>query len=129
MKGQLSEHPLAELIREITSGGLSGALRLARGRVQAVAYALGGEVVRARSNLRVHHLMECARRAGLDAEGRLSAVVTGMMGEAEAAAALAAADRDWLDSIITRRVGIEDAASALERELDDIKVVVELGAT
>lgn len=90
MKGQLSEHPLAELIREITSGGLSGALRLARGRVKAVAYALGGEVVRARSNLRVHHLIECARRAGHDADGRLSAVVTEMMGEAEAEAALVA---------------------------------------
>jgi threonine dehydrogenase-like Zn-dependent dehydrogenase len=46
-----------------------------------------------------------------------------------AAAALAAADPDWLHSIITRRVGIEDAASALEREPDDIKVVVELGST
>lgn len=91
MKGQLSEHPLAELIREITSGGLSGALRLARGRVQAVAYVLGGEVVRARSNLRVHHLIECARRAGFDADGRLSAVVTEMMGEAEATSALVAA--------------------------------------
>lgn len=91
MKGQLSEYPLAELIREITAGGLSGALRLARGRVKAVAYALGGEVVRARSNLRVHHLIECARRAGHDADGRLSAVVTEMMGEAEAAAALVAA--------------------------------------
>ena len=90
MKGQLSEHPLAELIREITSDGLSGALRLARGRVQAVAYALGGEIVRARSNLRVHHLVECARRAGLDADGRLSGVVTELMGEAEAVAALTA---------------------------------------
>jgi threonine dehydrogenase-like Zn-dependent dehydrogenase len=45
----------------------------------------------------------------------------------QAAAALAAADRDWLDSIITRRVALEDAAGALQREPDDIKVVVELG--
>lgn len=88
MKGQLSEHPLAELIREITSGGLSGALRLARGRAQAVAYAVGGEVVSARSNLRVHRLAECARRAGLDAEGRVSAFVTEAMSDAEAASAL-----------------------------------------
>ena len=44
-----------------------------------------------------------------------------------AAAALAAADRDWLDSIITRRVPLADAADALQREPDDIKVVVELG--
>ena len=47
----------------------------------------------------------------------------------QAAAALAAADRDWLDSIITRRVALADAASALQREHDDIKVVVELGGT
>ncbi len=45
----------------------------------------------------------------------------------QAAAALAAADADWLDSVITRRVPLDDAASALEREPDDIKVVVELG--
>ncbi len=44
-----------------------------------------------------------------------------------AAAALAAADRSWLDAVITRRVPLADAASALEREPDDIKVVVELG--
>lgn len=47
----------------------------------------------------------------------------------QAAAALAAADADWLGSIITRRVPIEDAASALERGPDDVKVVVELGGT
>jgi hypothetical protein len=45
----------------------------------------------------------------------------------QAAAALAAADRNWLDSVITRRVALEEAAGALEREPDDIKVVVELG--
>lgn len=45
----------------------------------------------------------------------------------QAAAALASADGDWLDSIITRRVPLHEAASALEREPDDIKVVVELG--
>ncbi len=46
-----------------------------------------------------------------------------------AAAALAAADRSWLDAVITRRVALEDAAGALEREPDDIKVVVELGGS
>ncbi len=46
----------------------------------------------------------------------------------QASAALAAADRDWLDGIITRRVPLGDAPSALEREAHDIKVVVELGA-
>jgi threonine dehydrogenase-like Zn-dependent dehydrogenase len=45
----------------------------------------------------------------------------------QAAAALTAADPEWLGGIITRRVALEDAASALEREPDDVKVVVELG--
>jgi threonine dehydrogenase-like Zn-dependent dehydrogenase len=46
-----------------------------------------------------------------------------------AAEALAAADRAWLERLITRRVPLGDWASALEREPHDIKVVVELGAS
>lgn len=45
----------------------------------------------------------------------------------QAAAALAQADRGWLESLITRRVELPAAASALERRHEDIKVVVELG--
>ena len=44
-----------------------------------------------------------------------------------AAEALAAADRAWLDRLITRRVALEDWQSALERGPDDMKVVIELG--
>jgi curved DNA-binding protein CbpA len=91
MNGQLSEHPLAELIREAAAARLSGALRLRRGRVRAVVYFSRGEVVYARSNLRAHRLVACAQRSGLFAEGRLAAAVTELMGDAEAAAALAAA--------------------------------------
>lgn len=43
-----------------------------------------------------------------------------------AADALAAADPAWLGRLITRRVPLEDAARALRREDDDIKVVVDL---
>jgi glucose 1-dehydrogenase len=46
-----------------------------------------------------------------------------------AAEALAQADRSWLERLITRRVPLDDWASALTREPDDIKVVVELGAS
>jgi threonine dehydrogenase-like Zn-dependent dehydrogenase len=42
-----------------------------------------------------------------------------------AAQALAAADRDWLARLITRRVPPQDIATALERHADDIKVVVD----
>jgi threonine dehydrogenase-like Zn-dependent dehydrogenase len=43
----------------------------------------------------------------------------------KAAAALHRADRTWLSRLITRRVKPEDFKQALEREPDDIKVVIE----
>jgi threonine dehydrogenase-like Zn-dependent dehydrogenase len=43
-----------------------------------------------------------------------------------AAAALAAADRDWLARLITRRVPLEKWADALTRSDDDVKVVIEV---
>ena len=43
-----------------------------------------------------------------------------------AARALAAADRGWLEPLITRRVALEDAQAGLRREPDDIKVIVEM---
>lgn len=43
----------------------------------------------------------------------------------KAAEALARADRSWLARLITRRVRPEDFASALQRQPDDIKVVIE----
>lgn len=46
----------------------------------------------------------------------------------KAAEALAAADRAWLERLITRRVPPKDIAEALKRGPDDIKVVVDFGA-
>lgn len=43
---------------------------------------------------------------------------------AQAATALAAADRDWLERLITRRVPLDRYADALRPEPDDIKVVL-----
>ena len=45
-----------------------------------------------------------------------------------AAAALAAADPDWLDGMVTRRVPLAEAAGSLERRPEDVKVVIELGS-
>lgn len=45
-----------------------------------------------------------------------------------AAQALAAADRDWLARLVTRRVPPHEIAAALERGPDDIKVVVDFEA-
>ncbi|MGH3934178.1 MAG: theronine dehydrogenase, partial [Pseudonocardiaceae bacterium] len=43
-----------------------------------------------------------------------------------AAAALARADLDWLDRMITRRVPLDRAADAFDPQPDDVKVVVTL---
>ncbi|MBV7697340.1 glucose 1-dehydrogenase [Streptomyces sp. TRM70350] len=47
----------------------------------------------------------------------------------QAATVLAAADQDWLDRLITRRVPLTRFRAAYERERDDIKTVLELGHT
>jgi threonine dehydrogenase-like Zn-dependent dehydrogenase len=44
-----------------------------------------------------------------------------------AAEALAAADRAWLERLITRRVPLESYTKALESTPDDVKVVIEIG--
>jgi hypothetical protein len=62
MNGQLSEHPLAELIQEIMVASLSGSLRLAHERVKVAIYFEEGGIAYATSNLRAHRLAECARR-------------------------------------------------------------------
>jgi len=46
-----------------------------------------------------------------------------------AAEALAAADRPWLERLITRRVPPQDIVDALKHGPDDIKVVVDFGAS
>jgi threonine dehydrogenase-like Zn-dependent dehydrogenase len=43
-----------------------------------------------------------------------------------AAAALAKADQTWLDGLLTRRVPLEDYASAFVHSDNDVKVVLEL---
>lgn len=43
-----------------------------------------------------------------------------------AAEALAKADRGWLESLISRRVPLEDFEQALEKQPDDVKVVLDL---
>jgi glucose 1-dehydrogenase len=45
-----------------------------------------------------------------------------------AAKALAAADRSWLERLVTRRVPLDRFAEALDRQPDDVKTVIELGS-
>lgn len=72
MTGQLREHPLVELLREISVAGLSGALRSEHERFKTVVYLAGGEVIYAASNLRLHRLSECLRRWQVLSEEELS---------------------------------------------------------
>jgi hypothetical protein len=46
--------------------------------------------------------------------------------KALAAEALGRADRAWLERLITRRLPLEDFEQAVERQPDDIKVVLDL---
>src|SRR5215813_7861693 len=65
MNGQLSEQPLAELIREISSKSLSGRLRLEHERVKVVTYFENGRFLYAASNLRTLRLREYLRKSEL----------------------------------------------------------------
>ena len=56
MKGKLTEQPLAELIREISSKNLSGTLRLERERTQTAIYFDSGQLIYAACNLRALRL-------------------------------------------------------------------------
>lgn len=65
MEGQLSRHPLAELIREIIDSEFSGALRLSREAAKVAVYFDSGEPIYAASNLRAHRLRDILKRKNL----------------------------------------------------------------
>jgi DnaJ-domain-containing protein 1 len=71
MNGQLSEQPLAELIREISAKSLGGRLRLEHDRVQVVVYFDNGNIGYAASNLRTLRLREYLRKSDLVSEDKL----------------------------------------------------------
>jgi curved DNA-binding protein CbpA len=106
MAGQLKIHPLTELIREISAGGLSGALRLARERAKTVVYFDTGEIIYAASNLRAYRLTESARRWNVLTEEQLAGV-QGKTSDLEFGAALVengALSRERLDALMARQV-------------------------
>lgn len=72
MKGKLTDHPLAELIREIASKALSGALRLEHERAKTVVYFESGRIVFAASNLRTLRLREYLKKNGVISESEFS---------------------------------------------------------
>lgn len=74
MKGTLTEQPLAELIRESLSKGLSGTLRLEHAPVQAAIYFENGEIVYAAANLRTLRLREYLSKRRVVSEKELAAL-------------------------------------------------------
>lgn len=66
MTSQLSEHPVAELIRELSAKSLSGKLQVEHDRVKVVIYFDKGELLYAASNLRTLRLREYLLKAGIN---------------------------------------------------------------
>jgi curved DNA-binding protein CbpA len=64
MDGQLSQRPLAELIREISVKSQSGRLRLERERIKVAAYFFKGHFVYAACNVRTLRLREYLQKSG-----------------------------------------------------------------
>jgi curved DNA-binding protein CbpA len=65
MNGQLSDRPLADLIREISAKSQSGRLRLERERIRVAAYFYKGLFVYAACNVRTFRLREYLQKAAL----------------------------------------------------------------
>ncbi|MCA1635625.1 MAG: DnaJ domain-containing protein [Acidobacteria bacterium] len=91
MNGQLRDHPLVELIHEITGARLSGALRLAHERSKGAVYFDGGEIVAALLNLRAHRLAELLRRESSVGAERLDQLAGEGVSDDQLGAALVAA--------------------------------------
>ena len=72
MKGKLSDHPLAELIREISSKSLSGTLRLDYEQARTAVYFERGSVVFAASNIRTLRLRAYLSKNNLVSKKELS---------------------------------------------------------
>jgi curved DNA-binding protein CbpA len=64
MKGQISDRPLAELIREISAKSQSGRLRLQHDRIKVAAYFDKGKFVYAACNVRTFRLREYLQKTG-----------------------------------------------------------------
>ncbi|MEP6818112.1 MAG: DUF4388 domain-containing protein [bacterium] len=88
--GKLTEQPLAELIREISSKGLSGTLRIEHERMQTAVYFDQGQLIYAASNLRTLRLREYLNKRSLLSE-QAFARIDNNLSDLDLAAALIAA--------------------------------------
>jgi curved DNA-binding protein CbpA len=106
MAGQLNQHPLAELVREISAANLSGALRLTHERAKVVVYFESGAIVYAASNLRAFRLSESLRRWKALTEGQLASLpnVTSDAEFAEALVQQGGVSQNLLEEFVERQV-------------------------
>jgi tetratricopeptide (TPR) repeat protein len=74
MANQLNKQPLAELVREISSERISGALRLEHKRAKAVVYFEEGTIIYAASNVSELRLESYLKKSGLVSEKQLSSL-------------------------------------------------------
>lgn len=111
MEGRLRDHPLVELIHEISDARLSGALRLAFERVKAVVYFEAGRVVSAASNLRALRLTEIMLKAGVVNAQTLFSVAGEGASDDDAATALV--NSGVLDATALRRARERQATEVL----------------
>ena len=103
MKGTLTDQPLAELIREISSRGFSGTLRIEHARAQTAIYFEGGEVVYAASNLRTLRLREYLKKRGILSEKERASQENNLsdLGLAAALRATGKLSQKEMDSLLT----------------------------
>jgi threonine dehydrogenase-like Zn-dependent dehydrogenase len=141
-----SDGPKPELVRRLGATYHTGDARSA-GEVDIIVEATGaGELVLAAMQGTARNGIVCL--TGVSPAGRSSELDVGALNRSlvlenhvvfgtvnanrrhyeAAVAALRAAGRDWLRSLISRRVPLEHWDQALERRPDDVKVVVDLGA-
>jgi curved DNA-binding protein CbpA len=106
MKGTLTEQPLAELIREISSRSFSGNLRLEHERAQVAVSFGSGRVIFAASNIRSLRLQEYVLKHALTPENELSKLAH--LSDLDLAAALCTAGtvtREQIDRLMAVMVG------------------------
>ncbi|HBB89400.1 MAG TPA: hypothetical protein DC047_17490 [Blastocatellia bacterium] len=106
MKGTLSDQPLAELIREISSRNFSGTLRLERDRAQAAVYFETGRVIFAASNIRSLRLAQYLNKRALVPEKELARLGE-TLSDLDLAAAVctsALVTREQVDQLLTLMV-------------------------
>lgn len=106
MNGQLTEHPLAELIHDIFTNRLTGTLRLEHDAVKTVIYCEAGQVVYAATNLRELRLGEYLTKRAVVSEEQIASLGKNLSDLALAAAlgTSGAIDRGRVASLFSQQV-------------------------